>query len=123
MVDDDVDFNDLVVSLVMQMGHTVEGQAFDGESAVRMITGNPGNIDVVIMDVVMPVENGIFAAEKILRISPVTKILLMSGDWTNKCLVPDMENIHFIQKPFGIEDLRMEMDYCAAARETAEDEL
>jgi hypothetical protein len=59
------------------------------------------------MDVVMPIENGIIAAEKMLRISPATKILLMSGDWTNKSYVPDMDNIWFLKKPFGLEEMRV----------------
>jgi DNA-binding response OmpR family regulator len=117
VVDDDIEFNDTVAELVIRLGHKVAGRAFDGESALRIFAGDPGSVDVVVMDVVMPLKNGILAAEKMLRIKPGARILLMSGDWTNKSLVPDIGNIKFLHKPFGIEEMKMELESAAVAAE------
>ena len=117
VVDDDIEFNDMVAEIVIKLGHTVVGRAFDGESAVRIFAGDPGGFDVVVMDVIMPLKNGIVAAEKMLRIKPEARILLMSGDWTNKSLVPDIGNIKFLHKPFGIEEMKMELESDLAATE------
>jgi CheY-like chemotaxis protein len=107
VVDDDEQYNEQVAEIVELLGHTVVGRAFDGENAVRMIAAKPESIDVVVMDVVMPLQNGILAAEKMLLIAPGIKILLMSGDWTNKSLVPNVESIRFLRKPFGKEEMRI----------------
>jgi DNA-binding NtrC family response regulator len=110
VVDDDVAFNEEVSLVIEALGHTVEGRAFDGESAVKVFSLNPGAFDVVVMDVIMPLENGILAAEKMIKINPMIKILLMSRDWTNQSLAPESKNMRFLRKPFGADEVRQELE-------------
>jgi DNA-binding NarL/FixJ family response regulator len=55
---------------------TVCGEASDGEQAVALAASlRP---DLIILDVTMPVMNGLQAAEKIREVSPATKIVILS---------------------------------------------
>ncbi len=114
VVDDDAAFNEEVSLAIASLGHTVDGRAFDGDSAVKMFSLNPCAFDVVAMDVIMPNENGILAAEKMMRLNPKIKILLMSRDWTNQSLMPDCANIRFLRKPIGAEEIRKELELMSA---------
>ena len=54
----------------------VAGEACDGREAVRLAEGlGP---DIILMDIAMPLLNGIDAAEQILRRSPETRIIILS---------------------------------------------
>lgn len=114
VVDDDLAFNEEVSLAIASLGHTVDGRAFDGDSAVKMFSLNPCAFDVVAMDVIMPNENGILAAEKMMRLNPKIKILLMSRDWTNQSLIPDYANMRFLRKPIGAEEIRKELELMSA---------
>ena len=57
-------------------GYKVVGEASDGREAIRMAeTTHP---DVAILDLAMPVLNGLDAARDILRGSPRTKAILLT---------------------------------------------
>ncbi|PQJ59253.1 hybrid sensor histidine kinase/response regulator [Vibrio jasicida] len=53
-------------------------QAKNGENAVELFEGN--HIDLILMDVQMPVMNGFEASEKIKALSPNTPIIALSGE-------------------------------------------
>ncbi len=55
----------------------VAGEAENGRQAVQMVRDlNP---DVVVMDIAMPVLNGVEATRQILKASPKTKVLVLSS--------------------------------------------
>ncbi|WP_146252354.1 response regulator, partial [Vibrio jasicida] len=53
-------------------------QAKNGENAVELFEAN--HIDLILMDVQMPVMNGFEASEKIKALSPNTPIIALSGE-------------------------------------------
>jgi DNA-binding NarL/FixJ family response regulator len=55
---------------------TVCGEAADGEQAVALV--DRFHPDLIIMDVTMPIMNGLQAAAKIREVSPETKIVILS---------------------------------------------
>lgn len=80
--------------------------ASNGQQAIDAVHSNP-QVDVVLLDVVMPVLGGIDAATEIRRHKPYAAILLTSGftrEETNRMgtLPPD---IPFLQKPFSVQQL------------------
>jgi PAS domain S-box-containing protein len=54
-------------------------EAENGEEAVKMFLENRDSIDMLLLDVIMPVKNGREAYEEILKLKPDTKAILMSG--------------------------------------------
>jgi DNA-binding NarL/FixJ family response regulator len=65
-----------LVSLLRSSGLEVCGQAENGRDALAKVSElRP---DVVVLDLVMPETNGLYAASEIRRIAPSTKIILIS---------------------------------------------
>jgi len=65
----------------------VVGEAENGEQAVAMAKKH--SPDVVIMDLAMPLMNGLTATKQILRAVPTTKVIVLSSYSDDKC-VKDM---------------------------------
>jgi len=91
-----------LVEMLREAGYDVVGAASDGSEAVSLAeTLKP---DLTILDVKMPVLDGISAAEKIIAISPV----LMLTAFSQKNLVErarDAGAMAYVVKPFTINDL------------------
>ena len=77
----------LCILLDKELGMKVVGQADDGETAVRLVREHLP--DIVIMDVVMPVLDGIGATRQIIGEFPSTKVIALSMH-SNKLFVMDM---------------------------------
>ncbi len=88
-------------SLLQQVGiHSIE--ADDGQVAVELYQQNKNNIDLILMDLHMPVMNGYESAEEIRKISSTVPIVAMTADVIlgvkEKC---EKSGIHYyISKPF-----------------------
>jgi DNA-binding NarL/FixJ family response regulator len=76
IVDDHAATRRALVSIMRLRGLEVCGQAENGREALAKVSElRP---DVVVLDVVMPETNGLYAASEIRRIAPSTKIVLIS---------------------------------------------
>ena len=62
--------------LLVREGFTVEGEASDGREALRL--AEKLHPDVALLDLAMPVLNGLDAAREIMRASPETKTILLT---------------------------------------------
>jgi two-component system, NarL family, response regulator NreC len=63
-------------AVLEQEGFVVAGEATNGEEAVRLAeTTKP---DVAVLDLVMPVLNGLDAAREVLRVSPTTRVIILT---------------------------------------------
>ena len=78
LVDDHEIMRDGLREVLQRAGdYEVVGQAGDGEAAVRVAQSlRP---DVIIMDVMMPLKNGIDACREITEILPDTKVLMLTA--------------------------------------------
>jgi signal transduction histidine kinase len=90
----------LTTEVLEQNGyHVIE--ATDGQDALQKFSENRDNVDLVIMDVVMPKMNGKEAFSEIVKISPSMKVLFTSGythdDANQKGVTFGSEN--FLTKP------------------------
>ena len=91
-----------LVEMLTEAGYEVVGEATNGEEAVRLVESQ--NPDLAILDVKMPVLDGISAAEKIISRAPV----LMLTAFSQKDLVErarDAGAMAYVVKPFAIGDL------------------
>jgi len=93
--------------------------------ALRLAEDHPGDVHLLITDVVMPEMNGRELADQLCGLFPDIKILFMSG-YTADVIAHQgvlKKGVNFIQKPFSIQDLSVkvraaldqkEPDYTAA---------
>ncbi len=93
-----------LVEMLGELGYLVVGQAYNGEVAVdQAIALNP---DVVLMDVAMPVRDGLSAAAEIIdaRVAPVVMVTAFSEPAT-VAHAANAGAFGFIVKPFNRSDL------------------
>jgi response regulator NasT len=91
-----------LVEMLEEAGYQVVAQATNGEEAIALATEH--SPDLAILDVKMPVLDGISAAEKIISIAPV----LMLTAFSQRELVErarDAGVMAYVVKPFTIGDL------------------
>jgi response regulator NasT len=91
-----------LVEMLQEAGYQVVAQATNGEEAIALAAEH--NPDLAILDVKMPVLDGISAAEKIISIAPV----LMLTAFSQRELVErarDAGVMAYVVKPFTIGDL------------------
>ncbi len=91
-----------LVEMLQEAGYQVIAQATNGEEAIALATEH--SPDLAILDVKMPVLDGISAAEKIISIAPV----LMLTAFSQRELVErarDAGVMAYVVKPFTIGDL------------------
>ena len=91
-----------LVEMLEEAGYEVVGQASNGQEAIEM--ARQLKPDLAILDVKMPVLDGISAAEEIIGIAPV----LMLTAFSQRDLVErarDAGVMAYVVKPFSISDL------------------
>lgn len=91
-----------LVEMLQEAGYSVVAEATNGEEAIALATEHQP--DLAILDVKMPILDGISAAEKIISIAPV----LMLTAFSQKELVDrarDAGVMAYVVKPFTIGDL------------------
>ena len=91
-----------LVEMLQDAGYEVVAQASNGQEAIDF--ANEHKPDLAILDVKMPILDGISAAEKIISVSPV----LMLTAFSQKDLIDranDAGAMAYVVKPFTINDL------------------
>jgi len=113
LVEDEDLVRELVRNILERSGFEVL-EAATVEEAVRLGTGHPGHLDVMLCDVVMPGRSGPEIFREVEGHRPGLKVLYMSGYplelIDRRGLLPD--GVPFLQKPFSpdeLEDRLMEL--------------
>ncbi|WP_432734980.1 response regulator [Maridesulfovibrio sp. FT414] len=81
-------------------------QAFSGEAAMRVLEETPG-IEVVILDMKMPVKDGLGVLRDIKRDFPTVEVIMLTGHATVESAIDGMQNgaFDYLMKPCSIDDL------------------
>jgi PAS domain S-box-containing protein len=111
LVDDEEPIIEIGKELLELIGYRVL-TARDGKEAVKAYRKHGENIDVVIMDMVMPGMGGGEAYDRIKEIDPDAKVLLSSGFGIDgeASEILDRGCNGFIQKPFSVRELSRAME-------------
>jgi len=85
--------------------------AKDGKGAIEVYKRNRNDIDIVLLDMVMPNMGGGEAYDRMKEINPDIKVLLSSGYGINGQATEILERgcDGFIQKPFSVMDLSQKL--------------
>jgi signal transduction histidine kinase/CheY-like chemotaxis protein len=110
IIDDEINILNSTSEMLEEIGYTTT-KCNTGEEALKEFKKNPGSFDLVVLDVLMPVMNGLQCATKMKELNPDVKILFSSGyigdipaqdaPIISTMIQPD----NFIQKPCTIEQL------------------
>jgi len=106
LVDDENAVAKIGVKMLERLGFTVIS-AFSGGEAIQLYRKHQGNIDIVILDMVMPETSGSETYDQLRQLNPDVKVLLSSGYSING-KAEELLNRgcnDFIQKPFTMDQL------------------
>lgn len=115
LVEDEASLRQVTKSMLEEFGYKVI-EAEDGNDAIKKYNEQYRDIDLVLMDVIMPQKSGKEAYHEMQKIRPDVKIIFMSGHTgdilTSKKIAE--EGLHFISKPVSprelFEKIREELD-------------
>lgn len=112
VVDDDPSVGALARDILGSAGYLVLFTD-DPIEAIQLARQRPGDIDLLLVDVLMPLMDGRELARRVLDLRPKVKVLLMSGF--------EMSGLRdagwpFIAKPFGITALIEKIEECTTAQ-------
>jgi len=107
LVDDEKTLTDTVSEMLKHLGYLVL-TAGDGDEAIRIYKEHKANVDLIVLDMIMPRKGGPETYEELKQIQPDVKVLLTSGFEQQHAVAEDMcrEGADgFLQKPFRVRDL------------------
>jgi PAS domain S-box-containing protein len=106
LVDDEDSMLEVGRALLKTMGYHVY-TAHDGSEALEIYDRSKEEIDIVLLDMIMPKMGGGEAFDHMKKINPAVKVLLLSGYSIDgeAAKILDRGCSGFIQKPFNMEEL------------------
>ncbi|RKY83703.1 hypothetical protein DRQ09_09675, partial [candidate division KSB1 bacterium] len=103
LIDDEEDVRNVAVKQLESLGYKVI-TASDGIKAIDIYARNRNNIDLILLDMIMPGMSGIKTYLNLKKINPDVKVLIISGFSQNGRATELLEKgaTGFIQKPFNL---------------------
>ncbi len=116
-VDDEEAIREVGTRMLRHLGFDVL-VAEDGEAGIDVLSAHSDEVDIVLLDLTMPLMGGEEAFCEMRRIQPEIPILLCSGYSKHEatCHVGSDGHVGFIQKPFDMDTLSRAMKLLVAAR-------
>jgi CheY-like chemotaxis protein len=102
LVEDEEIVRRLVITVLEEKGYSLL-EAERGDEALALVQAHPGQIDLLITDVVMPGMSGRVLAEQLAALRPGQKVLYTSG-YTDDAVVRHgllTAEVEFLSKPFS----------------------
>ncbi|MBT7787989.1 MAG: response regulator [Calditrichaeota bacterium] len=86
--------------------------ASDGFEAHNLYSKNISKIDILLIDLLMPVMDGAAAIKAITKLNPNVEIIVISGQSKGRATIKKLglDEDRFLQKPFTIEELLIALD-------------
>ncbi len=106
IIDDSKFMREVETRLLEKLGHTVVAAAENGQQAIDLYLENWVDIEVVLLDVVLPKMNGLKVLIQILGINPFAKVIMVSSI-SNLAIVQGCLNKGaktYVVKPFRLSE-------------------
>lgn len=106
LVDDEDSVREVVASMLLCLGYEVVDTP-DGRQAIEYYTEHGDDIDLVILDMTMPVMDGAACFRQLKTLDPAVKIVLATGHAMEEDAHDLMKAgaLRFVQKPFAVQQL------------------
>ncbi len=105
IAEDDEDLRILYENFLRALGHKIVASASNGLDAINFYKDLPEKPDVVLLDYLMPVKNGLEAAQEILKINCSVKIIMISGYSEIKHKALEIGISYFLEKAILFKEL------------------
>jgi two-component system, OmpR family, response regulator CpxR len=104
LVDDEEQFVEVLGQRLQGRGFKVD-TAFSGDDAIEFI--NTHEVDVVVLDVLMPGRDGLETLREIKRIKPITEVIMLTGHGTVETAIQGMKlaAYDYLMKPTDTAEL------------------
>ena len=104
LVDDEEQFVE-TLALRLEARDFVVATAFNGDQALDYLKGK--DVDVVVLDVLMPGLSGIDTLREMKKIRPLTEVIMLTGHATVETAIEGMKlgAFDYLMKPTEIEEL------------------
>lgn len=102
--DDEKNIRETIKDILTDEGHTV----YESDSGLKgLITVRKEEIDIAIVDIWMPLLNGLDVMQKIRQIKPGVEVIIISGHANVDVAVKAMKNgaFDFLEKPLSMEKI------------------
>ncbi|MGH7466044.1 MAG: ATP-binding protein, partial [Longimicrobiales bacterium] len=116
-VEDEEAVRGVAVKQLRRLGYHVL-EATNGSQALEALTERSGRVDLVMLDVVMPVMGGPQAHSEIIRRFPTLKFLFMTGYSPSTSHLTPLSGIpgQILHKPFGLSELAAAVEHALRDR-------
>jgi CheY-like chemotaxis protein len=106
VIEDEESVSEIARDMLSGLGYTVY-VAHDGREGVELYRTRQASIDLVLLDINMPVMSGQEAFEALRRIQPQLRIIIVTGYGKGVIDTPRFSSDvnGFVQKPFQLETL------------------
>jgi len=104
LVDDEEQFVEVLAQRLETRGFHVESR-FNGDDAIEFVSAH--EIDVVILDVLMPGRDGVETLREIKRIKPIAEVIMLTGHGTVETAIEGMKlgAYDYLMKPTDTSEL------------------
>jgi len=118
LVDDEKDFVEILALRLEEAGEKVTA-AYDGRMCLEILEKEL--IDVVILDIKMPLMDGITTLQKIKILYPLVEVILLTGHGSTETAIQGMKlgAFDYLLKPADFDDLKAKL---AGARKKKEEQ-
>ncbi len=110
VVDDEEAVRDFIGKVLVRAGYRVLSAA-NGQEAIGIFEREGAAVDLVVLDLIMPVRGGSEVLHRIRELKPAVKVLLTSGysreEAARHCAALEADD--FIQKPYSANDLALKV--------------
>ena len=123
LVDDEVSFVETMTKRLSARNiETIV--AFSGEEGLEKLKTNQ-NLDVIILDIMMPGMDGLETLKKIKKVSPLTEVIMLTGHASIQIAIDGMkQGAHdFLMKPCDIEKLVSKVKEATKKKRTHEEKV
>lgn len=104
LVDDETDFREALAER-LEVRRFLVTQASSGDEAIELLKGQ--DVDVVVLDMLMPGKDGMQTLREIKEIRPLAEIILLTGHGTPGKGVDSIQTgaFNYMTKPANLKDL------------------
>jgi DNA-binding NtrC family response regulator len=122
IVDDEEDFVEMLALRLQEVGQKVS-TAHSGRECLDRLT--QGDIDIVILDILMPGMDGIDTLKEIKKRFPIVEVIMLTGHGTIQTAVDGMKlgAFDYLLKPADFKELLTKLDGARKRKDEQEERI